>query len=77
MKKVLVISSLHVSDGVFTNKFYACVLSNWDGIALRALYKSTFNLQVPARLYWVQHTNNDPLESFVLTGIKVNTNYEK
>jgi hypothetical protein len=50
---------------------------NWDGIAPRALFKSVFNSQVPAWLNWVQHTNNDPPESFVITGIKVNTNYEK
>jgi hypothetical protein len=54
-----------------------CVLSNWDGIAPRALFKSIFNSLVPAWLNWVQHTNNGPPESFVMTGIKVNTNYEK
>jgi len=54
-----------------------CVPSNWDGIAPRALFKSIFNSQVPAWPNLVQHTNNDPPESFVITGIKVNTSYEK
>lgn len=78
MKKVLVISSLYVCDCVFTHRISCvCVLSNWDGIAPRALFKSTFNSQVCAWLYWVQHTNNDPPESFIITGTKVNKNYEK
>jgi hypothetical protein len=56
---------------------HVCVLSNWDGIAPRALFKSIVNSQVPAWLNWVQHTSNDPSEIFVISGIKVNTNYEK
>jgi len=40
-------------------------------------FSNLFLICGPARLYWLQHTNNDPPESFVITGIKVNTNYEK
>jgi hypothetical protein len=46
-------------------------------MAPRALFKSIFNSQAHVWLKWVQHTNNDPPESFVITGIKENTNYEK